>query len=156
MRYNKRLVEIQYADRVLGALNRVEMLRDSACSGIDFSTQSEEAARLWHTAQAMEKAIIRENSLPDIDAILYTIMAKADTCSGMVGGDHPIHSYVVSAKALYWIMLYIDEAIRPPMKKLLELIWADGYTVEYGIDRYPSEKMFKWQPPAPAEEGGAE
>ena len=154
MRYNKRSVEIQYADRVLGALNRVEMLRDSACSGIDFSTQSEEAARLWHTAQAMEKAIIRENSLPDIDALLYTIMAKADTCSGMVGGDHPIHSYVVSAKALYWIMLYIDEAIRPPMKKLLELIWADGYTVEYGIDRYPSEKMFKWQPPAPAEEGG--
>ncbi len=147
MNRKKSSVEIQYADRILSELNRVESLRYNACSGVDFSIQSEEAARLWHTAEAMEDVIIRENSLPDLDQILSKIMTWADTCTGMVGGDFPIHSYVASAKALWSIMMFVDMNVNRRMKKLLELIWIDGYTVTYDAWHYPSRKMFEWKLP---------
>ena len=152
MRYRKQSVKIQYADRILGALNRVEMLRLSASNGHDFSLYGEQAARLWRTAQEMEKAIIRENSLPDIDALLEKIMVQAETCSGNIGGDIPVFSYMRSAKALAWIIAYLEAKITPFMRKLLELILADGYTVLYGAECWPTQKMVEWEPAA--ENGG--
>ena len=156
MSYRKESVRIQYADRILGALNRVEMLRLSASNGHDFSLYGEQAARLWHTAQEMEKAIIRANSLPDIDAMLAKIMTEAETCSGCIGNEILVHSYMRSAKSLAWIIAYLEANITPFMRKLLELILADGFTVLYGAECFPTQKMVEWQCPEETDASEAE
>ena len=145
MNAKRRSAEIQYADRILGVLNRVELLRQSACT--DFSS-TEKAARIWRTAEAIEEAIIRENALPDVDAILHEIMDLADAGSGSTGGDVLVRSYVQSARALAQILLYLRDAVSPRLKLLLDLIWADGHTVSYGWDCHPTRQMVEWQPPA--------
>ena len=154
MRAKQRSQMIRYADRILGALNRVELLRECACSGQDFSPNSEKAVNLWRTAQAMEEAIIRENGLPDIDALLEKIFIAAETFTGMVGGDVKVHSYIKSAVSLFNVYEMLQDVMNPQLYTLLDIISADGHQMDY----YPTRAMVEPKPTetAPAEtEGGA-
>jgi len=154
MRSKQRSQMIQYADRILGALNLVEILRENACSGHDFGPESEKAVNLWRTAQAMEEAIIRENGLPDIDALLEKIFTEAGTFTGMVGGEVRVHSYIKSAVSLFNVYEMLQDPMTPQLYTLLDIIHADGHQMDY----YPTRAMGKPKPTetAPAEtEGGA-
>ena len=154
MRSKQRSQMIQYADRILGALNLVEILRENACSGHDFGPESEKAVNLWRTAQAMEETIIRENGLPDIDALLEKIFTEAGTYEGMVGGEVRVHSYIKSAVSLFNVYEMLQDAMTPQLYTLLDIIRADGHQMDY----YPTRAMGKPKPTEtpPAEtEGGA-
>ena len=153
MSAKRRSQEIQYADRILGALNHVESLRLNACSGHDFGPSSEKAVNIWRMAQAMEEAIIRENKLPDIDAILEKICDKAEEYEGCIGNGYCTHSYIRSALALWEICMLLRRSITPTLRLLLDLVSADGYTWEYTPDCCPTKAMLE---PKPTEAEGGE
>ena len=143
MSAKRRSQEIQYADRILGALNHVESLRLNACSGHDFGPSSEKAANIWRMAQAMEEAIIRENKLPDIDALLEKIFCKAETFTGEIGNGYRAHSYIKSAFALWEICFLLRRSMTPMLRLLLDLVSADGHFWEYTPDCCPTKAMLE-------------
>jgi hypothetical protein len=151
MRARQRSQAIQFADRILGILNRVELMRKSACW--DFYPYGKKAASLWRTAKGMEEVLIRENGLPDLDAILVEIEGVAETGFGVKGGTE-FHSYMKSAIALWEIDLIVRRAITPQLRILLEIIAADGFDVDY----CPVPQMVKSKTPAAkdGQEGGGE
>ena len=148
MRSKQRSQMIQYADRILGALNLVEILRENACSGHDFGPESEKAVNLWRTAQAMEEAIIRENGLPNLQAILYKIMDAAESGMGFTGGPI-VPSYMKSAFAIWEVEDIIRQAITPKLRILIDIIRADGFDLRY----YPVDQMVNPKPPSAAGNG---
>ena len=143
MTAKQRSQAIQYADRIVGALNRVELLRESACN--EFYPYGEKACRLWRTAQRIEDAVIRENGLPDLDAILVEIADVASIGCGVQGGP-AFHSYTKSVHALWDVERIVRKALATKFRLLLDIIEGDCCELEY----YPVEQML-----APRE-GGAE
>ena len=127
---------IHYLDSILSALNHVEHLRDAACNDLD--PYCEKATKLWRTAQSFEQAIIHENQLPDLDALLQKICREAETGYGDLSCGNEWHSYVQSAKALFEIYLMLKKAITPKLRWLLEIIYVDGYTAK---DCYVTDAM---------------
>ena len=138
MSAKQRSQAVQYANRILPVLNRVEMLRESACE--DFNPYGRQAANLWRTAQEMEEILIRDNGLPNLDGVLESIMRTAEAYMGQTGGDVAAPSYMKSAKALFEVIDYVKRLMASkPLMQLLDMIYADGYEGRYS----PCRKMMQ-------------
>ena len=130
-----------YIESLAIALNTVEHLRTEACT--TFRKSKRIAAKMWRTAHLMERNLIIQNGLPDVDAMLNWIFNKAQISTGYnceVGAKW--HSYLKSVSALMEICSHLDNVfgLFPMLRMLVKVLEKEGENTPY----LPTKEMVEY------------